>query len=167
MDEPLVEVHEKLVDEVVASLSEASEGSLSEDLKIDKHNLDDEIAHQPEQYAWWSTRADIAKSLLAGRQLDLKIYEAELDERLRKEAKAREEKLTEAQLANNIEKDRKWKDISADIIELQKQVSVLVSALFAMAQRAEMLKAIAPGAYYESRASTEVPVKRNPVRTPV
>lgn len=175
---PQVGTFEGLVDSAVRTLSGVSTGDLGTDLMIDKHDLQEEMAHQPSIYAWWCVQAEEAKALCAGRQLDLKVYEAELDEKIRKEAERDERKVTEAQIGREIKLDTGWISISEEVIELQRQAGVLESAKWSLAQRAEMLRSMAPGAFYESRlASTKFPEdddkrpapsgERSPRRTPV
>ena len=145
------------------------EGDISTDLKVDKGNLSEEIDEQPSKYAWWASLTELVRLQYNQKKMELSIYEAELDKRFREEAKG--EKITEAQMKGLVNRDKKWQDLNSAIFDLKYKVGILEAATWAFSQRADMIKALAPGLAYETykpQAREDSPLRKPaPTRTPV
>ena len=134
------------------------------DLKVDKSNLSEEMEQQPSLYAWWSSLTEHVRNLYNSKRLELQILEAELDEHYRQEAEKEGVKPTEKWMEGKIGRDEQWQALSKEVIHLNYNTKILESATWSFQQRAEMIKALAPTAAYESRMEFK---EAKPVRTPV
>lgn len=77
---------------------------LTESLRIDKYNLDEEMVHQPSLFWQVAEAAAISRSRLDQAEAELKEKEAELDNALRLEAEEKGEKCTESSIAMAIKR---------------------------------------------------------------
>ena len=90
---------------------------LAKNLKINKHALDDEIEHQPEIYGEVAVAAAQAKSQVDALEEELKELESDTDLRIRKQAEADEERVTENQIKNRVAGDPKRKKLAIKLLE--------------------------------------------------
>ncbi len=115
---------------------------LSEDLKVDKVNLTEELSQQPTLFAWWATLAEAAKDLSRRADLKVLLLEAELGQEFRMIAAKKTIRTTEKGLEEQMQRNARWLEAVEQKLEARKQVSVLSACVAAMAQRASMLAAL-------------------------
>ena len=128
--------------------------NLSEDLKIDVHDINKEFCEQPALYAYWATVATQAKSLYEKKKLEVEKKEdyirktlvGTLDVTVRHELEMNGEKITEQKVLNGIYSSTEYRDemsnlyeLKEELLELQSQLSVLDIARESMNQRKDML----------------------------
>ena len=142
------------------------QSDMAVDLKVDKSNLSDEMEQQPSLYAWWASLAEYVRNQHSRKKFELQVLEAELDEEFRQEADRDNIKATEKWMEGKIHRDSRWKNLSGEVLDLRYKVGILDSATWSFQQRAEMIKALAPTAAYESRIEHRE-TEQKPVRTPV
>ena len=115
---------------------------LSEDLKVDRVNLGDELTQQPTLFAWWATLAEAAKDLSRKADLKLLLLEAELGQEFRMIAAKKVIRTTEKGLQEQMQRDARWLKVVEEKLEVRKQANVLTACVTSMAQRASMLTAL-------------------------
>lgn len=115
---------------------------LSEDLKVDKVNLLEELSQQPTLFAWWATLAEAAKDLSRKADLKVLLLEAKIGQEFRMIAARKTIRTTEKGLQEQMQRDARWLRAVNEKLEARKQASVLTACVAAMAQRASMLAAL-------------------------
>jgi hypothetical protein len=150
------------------------EGDIMFDLKVDRSNISEEMENQPQLYAWWASLTELTRLQYNKAKMALDVYEAELDRKFREEAAGG--KITEAQMNAMIKRDPEWQKKTTDVYELKYKVGVLEAATWSFAQRADMIKALAPGLSYEGNrvelrdkkvVATDQQFSSPPVRQPI
>lgn len=71
---------------------------LQEGLQIDKNGLDEELRHQPELFHKVADRHAILVSLRDAAKQEIKVVEAEVDRKIRKDLESRDQKVTEKEI---------------------------------------------------------------------
>lgn len=112
------------------------------DLKIDPVHVIDQLSDQAALYSYWSTLAEEAAILYDVSKRRIDYVEAELDERLRKEARENEEKVTEAVIQRRIIREEKYQDALDAMIEARRAASYLSIIRRALEQRLSALIAV-------------------------
>ena len=111
--------------------------NLSEDLKIDVHDINKEFCEQPALYAYWATVATQAKSLYEKKKLEVekkddyirKTLVGTLDVTVRQELEMNGEKITEQKVLNGIYSSSEYRDEMANLYELKEELLELQSQL--------------------------------------
>ena len=110
------------------------------DLRIDRNNLQEEVASQPSLYAYWAARAEEAEHNLEHLKLQTEIMSANLDKEARAAFNAEgKEKPTIEQIANRIKRDPRWQAQQNALLEAKRQLGICRAAERACYQRKDML----------------------------
>lgn len=147
---------------------------LAEDLKIDVNNINEAFCEQPAKFAWWSTVAAQAKSLVDRKKLQIDAQEdylkktltGELDYEIRASLEMNGEKVTETKVTNGICSHERYKaereklyGLREELIDLQDKATLLDIAKESMVQRKDAL--ISLGAQLRTEGSnTELTMKK-------
>lgn len=117
--------------------------NLASELSIDRKNINDNMARQPSQYAWFAVLHALANDAYERLKAEKKSLYAEKDNKIRARAAKNGDKTTENGIAQAIELDPDYVDLSNRILEAKLNVDLLQSALIAFQQRKDMLVSIA------------------------
>lgn len=112
------------------------------DLRIDPTHVVEQLSNHAALYAYWSTLAEEAAILydVAKRRVD--YVEADLDDKLRQEAREAEEKVTEAIIQRRIIREDKYQDVQDDMFEARRAAALLSIIRRALEQRLSALIAV-------------------------
>lgn len=130
---------------------------LSADLKIDKHDLDNELVHQPELYHKAGQEYAAATSYRDEAKDDRDGVKADLDFKLRREAEKEGKKLTEALITNMIIGDDKYRDANRIYQDWTRLASRWVSLREDFHSRGFVLRELVTlwvNSYYQSNSET-------------
>lgn len=130
-------VGEIKVDGVPFDLDEAYDA-----LKVDPTHIIDQLTEQPALYAYWSILSEEADVLLLTRKKRLDRVEADLDDRLRREARDEEEKITEAIIQRRILRESDYAEAEEAMIDARRNASYLGVIRRALEQRLSALIAV-------------------------
>lgn len=154
--------------------------TLSEDVTICENDIQYEFLRQAELFAWWATMVEIARDHVGRLSLELKRKAAEIDHSVRMEAKlANEEainaarkanmpdpknllKLTEKMVENSVLTHEAYREIEDELLEMKKQLGLLIAGKDALAQKKEML--ISLGANLRAEGMANPVILRNAAR---
>lgn len=129
---------------MTVKLDKVHKFDLNVDLDIDKSDLNNELSHQPAQFAWYATLNEFAKSKVQTLKNELEILEAELDHKTRKTWDVDSQgKMTEAGVAAAIKLTASHQQKTELYLEAQKNQGILNVAKLAFEQRHGMLISIA------------------------
>ena len=109
------------------------------DLKIDQDSLDMECIRQPKLYMQYAEQVAEAERALNNSKLTLDIARANTDSDIRKDAKEKGEKVTEAIVANKILADKDIIKQMEVVNNYRKNYSILQSAVKAMDHKKTMI----------------------------
>lgn len=112
------------------------------DLRIDPTHIIDQLGDHAALYAYWSTLAEEAAILydVAKRRVD--YVEAECDDRLRREARDAEEKVTETVIQRRVIREEKYQDAQDTMLEARRAAALLSIIRRALEQRLSVLIAV-------------------------
>ena len=125
------------VDGVPFDLDEAYEA-----LKIDTTHVIEQLTDQPSIYAFWSVLSEEADVLLLSLKKRLDRVEAEVDDRLREDARRVQEKVTESVIQRRILRDGKYEDALEEMIDARRNAGYLGVIKRALEQRLTALVAV-------------------------
>ena len=125
------------VDGVPFDLDEAYEA-----LKIDPTHVIDQLTGQAALYAYWSILSEEADVILLTEKKRLDRVEAEVDERMRQEARDAEEKVTEAVIQRRIIREDDYEEALEDMIDARRNAGYLGVIKRALEQRLSALIAV-------------------------
>lgn len=125
------------VDGVPFDLDEAYDA-----LKIDPTHVVEQLTDQPSLYAFWSVLSEEADVLLLSKKRALDRVEADLDDRLRQEARDDQEKVTENTIQRRILRENEYKDSLEEMIEARRNAAYLGVIKRALEQRLQALIAV-------------------------
>lgn len=114
-------------------------GNIRDVVKISEVKLSDEFATQPSTYAWFAALAEMAGAEVENKKFRLSVLKANTEKKIRYEFAARGEKTTESAIAANVQTDDAFISASLDLIESDRQYSILRSIVRALDQRKDML----------------------------
>lgn len=117
--------------------------SLEADLRINQTALSEECARQPALYAYYAEQARLAASRLKFATLDLTVFTAALDRKLRDSHLSRGSKFTERQIETAIQTNDDWIKRKRDIFALESEVEQTEAIVKSIAQKKDMLITIA------------------------
>jgi len=124
------------------SESEFYEKDLSEDLKIDKNNITDEMMKQAGKFAWWATLYEFANDKVARMKRQLEVLEATLSSHYRNELAKDGKKTTEKEIDSAVKLDESYEAMKSMFMDAVKQASVLGVARDSFGQRKDMLRSL-------------------------
>lgn len=112
------------------------------DLRIDPTHVVDQLGDHAALYAYWSTLAEEATILydVAKRRVD--YVEAELDDKLRQEARETAEKVTNDVIDRRILREDKYQDAQDTMLEARRAAALLSIIRRALEQRLSALIAV-------------------------
>ncbi len=113
-----------------------------EQLKIDPNHIVDQLIDQPAFYSYWGHLAEEADTVLLSARRHLDKVEAEVDDRLRREAKEDDEKVTEAIIQRRILRDDDYQEGLDDMIDARRNAGYLGVHKRAAEQRLQALVAV-------------------------
>lgn len=113
-----------------------------DELKIDSTHIIEQLTDQPTLYAYWSVLSEEADVLLLSSKRHLDRVEADVDDRLRQEARDEDEKVTEAMIQRRILRESDYEDALEEMIEARRNASFLGVIRRALEQRLSVLIAV-------------------------
>ena len=125
------------VDGVPFDLDEAYDS-----LKIDPTHVIDQLTTQAALYAYWSILSEEADVILLTEKRRLDRVEAEMDERMRQEARDGDEKVTEAVIQRRIIREDEYIEALEDMIASRRNAGYLGVIKRALEQRLSALIAV-------------------------
>ncbi len=125
------------VDGVPFDLDEAYDA-----LKIDPTHVIEQLTDQPSLYSYWSVLSEEADVLLLSSKRHLDRVEAEVDDRLRQEARDSDEKVTESIIQRRILRESDYEDALEAMIEARRNAAFLGVIRRALEQRLSALIAV-------------------------
>ena len=125
------------VDGVPFDLDEAYDS-----LKIDPTHVIDQLTTQAALYAYWSILSEEADVILLTEKRRLDRVEAEMDERIRQEARDGDEKVTEAVIQRRIIREDEYIEALEDMIASRRNAGYLGVIKRALEQRLSALIAV-------------------------
>ena len=125
------------VDGVPFDLDEAYDS-----LKIDPTHVIDQLTTQAALYAYWSILSEEADVILLTEKRRLDRVEAEMDERMRQEARDGDEKVTEAVIQRRIIREDEYSEALEDMIASRRNAGYLGVIKRALEQRLSALIAV-------------------------
>lgn len=112
------------------------------DLRVDPAHVIQQLTEQPSIYGYWSVLAEEADVILFATKRKLERIEAELDEKLRKEARDEGEKVTETVIQRRIVREEEYQDAFDALVEARRNASYLGRLVRALEQRLSALIAV-------------------------
>jgi len=116
-----------------------------EEIKINKHRLEEEIINQPGLYIKWAEKS--ARAMVNRIELDKKkkLVRAELDRKYRLKIEQAGEKVTENRLDAYIRMDDEYKAINEKLLEAMEEEAVMIDVKWAFQQRKTSLELLQEG----------------------
>ncbi len=111
-------------------------------LKVDPTHVIDQLTEQPSIYAYWSSLSEEADVILLTEKRRLDRVEAEVDDRLRQEAREEEEKVTEAIIQRRILREEDYAEALEAMINARRNAGYLGVIKRALEQRLSALIAV-------------------------
>lgn len=133
----------------VEVLGEVFKFSTMDELTIDRHDLDEELASQAAWYAWFGVLCERARKARKEKEGELEELTAQIDGQIREEATAKKEKLTEAAIKQRIRAKLPIRKLEQDIGRLEYDERLIGVFHAAYAQRKDMLVSLARGRFFE------------------
>ncbi len=125
------------IDDVPFDLDEAYDA-----LKIDPTHVIDQLTTQATLYAYWSVLSEEADVILLTEKKRLDRVEAEVDERMRQEARDVDEKVTEAVIQRRIIREDDYAEALENMINARRNAGYLGVIKRALEQRLSALIAV-------------------------
>lgn len=122
----------------MATVEEVIE-ELRKGLKIDVDSLDEELVTQPDRYDRAGRNYARVISRRDKKDNELEVLKATLDKEIREQAAADEEKITEPQIKQSIQRDPDYIKVQGEYFDLKRQASEFESLRDAYKQRAYIL----------------------------
>lgn len=120
--------------------AKVSMNTLRQDLEIDREGLDDCLVKQPELFFHASDAYVVAVASRDQLKLDLEEKMAQLDEQVRKEAIANDEKLSETAVAKRVQASPELKELQSDYLAAKAEADKWLALKEAFQQRSYMLR---------------------------
>ena len=111
-------------------------------LKVDPTHIIEQLTEQPSLYSYWSVLSEEADVILLTKKRRLDRIEAEVDERLRQEARDVDEKVTEPVIQRRILRETDYEEALEEMIEARRNASYLGVIRRALEQRLSALIAV-------------------------
>lgn len=111
-------------------------------LNVDPSHVVQQLTDQPSLYAYWSVLSDEADVLLLSKRRRLDRVEAEVDDRLRQEAREEGEKITETIIQRRVLREEDYEEALDEMIEARRNASYLGTIKRALEQRLSALIAV-------------------------
>ncbi len=127
-----------------------------QNLRIDKHALDDEIERQAEIYGEIADAAAQAKSQVDSLEEELKELESHLDKTFREKAERTEERITEAQIRSKVAGSSNRKKLAVKLLnakDLQRRLDALQTAQRHKSYALRDMVDLYLSSYYETRSA--------------
>lgn len=135
--------------------------TVSEDIRVDRTNLDDEFQYQAEKFVYYAGLHELAKSTENRLKREAAMVYARVDHEIREEAKASGVKVTEKMIENQAKTHVDFQNAELDYLEAKKIAGILGAAREGFAQRKDMLQSLGANhrAGTDSRAIREEAAK--------
>lgn len=150
--------------------SERHEFSVQEELRIDRDDLDSELARQAAHYAWFSILYERARGERVALEGELTEVEARLDQEIRlkgpekrpldPESKGLDKKPTEAAIKMAVRTDPRFSETMHRLQRAEQDERLLGAIESALVQRKDMLVALARSRHHEMNAPSADEVDR-------
>jgi hypothetical protein len=114
-------------------------GNIRDILKISDVKLSEEFMQQPSIYAWFASLCEMAGAEAENKKFKVSVLKANTEKRIRYEFASRGEKTTENSIAAAVQTDDAFIAASMDLIESERQYSILRSLVRSLDQRKDML----------------------------
>jgi hypothetical protein len=111
-------------------------------LKVDPTHVIEQLTEQPSLYSYWSVLSEEADVILLTKKRRLDRIEAEADDRLRREARDDDEKVTEPVIARRILRESDYEEALEAMIEARRNAAYLGVIKRALEQRLSALIAV-------------------------
>lgn len=128
-------------------MDEKTKRDFREDERVVPEELDDEFLKQPGLYFYWNDMFQKARQRFQKIELQRKIVKAELYKKYKAEMEESGKKPTEAALEAEVRTDKKYQDISEEMIDAEYDMGVLEGAKWAMVSREKTLDYFAQEAH--------------------
>jgi len=138
--------------------TERHEFSTQEELRIDRDDLDTELARQAAHYAWFAVLYERARGERVALEGDMESLEARLDQEIR--LKSVDKKPTETAIKTAIKSDPRFMDTMARLLRAEQDERLLGAIESALVQRKDMLIALARSRHHEMSAPSADEVER-------
>lgn len=132
------------------------ESKLSQDLFIDRSDLQNEFVKHPERYAFYATSFEIASAKENACKIALERLYAALDHEKRSELTMAGVKSTEKMVENSVITDDRYIAMQGEYLEAQLAAAVCKSAMYAMQHRKDMLIQLGSAARAEFNADVSL-----------
>lgn len=116
--------------------------ALYPDLRVDPTHIIQQLTEQPSVYGYWSVLSEEADVILFSKKRKLERIEADLDEKLRKEARDEGEKVTETIIQRRILREDEYQDAMDAMVEARRNAAYLGRLVRALEQRLSVLIAV-------------------------
>jgi len=116
-----------------------------EEIKINKHRLEEEIINQPGLYIKWAEKS--ARAMVNRIELEKKekLVQAELDRKYRTRLEQIGEKVTENKIDASIRMDDEYKAINEKLFEAIEEEAIMIDVKWAFQQRKTSLELLQEG----------------------
>jgi hypothetical protein len=111
-------------------------------LKVDPTHVIEQLTEQPSLYSYWSILSEEADVLLLSKKRRLDRVEADLDDKLRREARDDDEKVTEAIIQRRILRETEYEEAQEEMFEARRNAGYLGVIKRALEQRLQALIAV-------------------------
>lgn len=109
-------------------------------LRIDRHNLDEEVERQPELYYKIAAEEARVRSRFDASKNALELVTANIDGEIRSKALKNDEKITEAVVRAKISQDKRCVQATEDQLKLKRRLDLLTALKDSFRQRSYMLR---------------------------
>lgn len=130
------------------------EVNIASDLDIDYHDIQNQLAEVPSQFAYWSSIYSELKMQVNKIERQIKIKRGQLVDRTIKEATEAQVRLTDKQVQNIIESDDDLNKLESALIVMNKHVGKLYYMIEALRMKSDSIRSLAGFARQEMQHST-------------
>lgn len=109
------------------------------DLRINPHDLDNEIIRQPGLYAYYSELLGQEQRRFKQKKLEFSVYEATLGKQIRDRLEALGKKPTDRAVEHVMHSDDNWIRRKRELIDIEADMDKFQNVIWALVQKKEML----------------------------
>lgn len=113
--------------------------SFTEDVRLDKYDLDNEAMQQPSLMQDYTFQLAEAKSLKGKTEAQLKYTKADAELRIRRKPPM-DLKITEAVIVSLVETDEKVKEVQDKLLDASEAVNTLTACVDSLKEKSDMIK---------------------------
>ena len=114
-------------------------GNIRDIVKISDIKLNEEFMQQPSVYAWFAALCEMAGAEAENKKFKLSVLKANTEKTVRRVKASAGEKTTESAVAAEVQTDDAFIAASLDLIEAERQYSILRALVRSLDQRKDML----------------------------